>query len=211
MLQGPVVEEAVQQALTSPAIERALTEALDSEMIDRLWERLLASDEYGHLKDDYANLLRVGQVGEGDFDSTGRLRFRDPKTGQPVRIGRFDASGRFLPPTPGSTEEFEAAMDLAKLSAESYTMATDRIAAALTTALVVIAAVVTTVLTAGAAASIWIPVLVTAGAGLVGMGGGQQAYGVSRHVGRDRDRPGESLHLDDLGRSRGMARPMRGA
>ena len=37
-------------------------------------------------------------------------------------------------------------------------------------ALVVVAAVVTTVLTAGAAASIWIPVLVTAGAGLVGMG-----------------------------------------
>lgn len=132
--------------------------------------RVLASEEYGYLRDDYANLLRIGNVSEADFDRTGRLRLRDPRTGQPVRVGRFDEQGRFVPPEPGSTEEFEAAMDLAKMSAENYVAAADRIAAAITTALVVVAAVVTTVLTAGAAASIWIPVLVTAGAGLVGMG-----------------------------------------
>src|SRR5262249_54255634 len=111
-----------------------------------------------------------GEVREEDFDLSDRLRFRDPRTHEPVPVGRFDERGNFRPPIPGSTEEFEAAMDLAKLSAQSYTMATDRIAAAVTTALVVVAAVVTTVLTVGAAASIGIPVMVPAGAGLIGMG-----------------------------------------
>ena len=61
-------------------------------------------------------------------------------------------------------------MHLSGLMAEDYRQATDRIATAVTTGLMIIAAVVTTALTGGAAASIWIPVLVTAGAGLVGIG-----------------------------------------
>ncbi|WP_372617587.1 hypothetical protein [Falsiroseomonas sp.] len=133
--------------------------------------RFLAGDEYGYLKEDYASLLSGMGVSEGSFDRRGRLiRARDPATGAMLPVGHFNAAGDFVPPREGSREEFEVAMGLAKLSAESYSLATDRIASAVTMALMVTAAIVTTALTGGAAASIWIPVLVTAGAGLAGMG-----------------------------------------
>jgi uncharacterized RDD family membrane protein YckC len=45
VLQGPLVEEAVNGALESDAVKRALIEALDSEMVDDVWRRLLASEE----------------------------------------------------------------------------------------------------------------------------------------------------------------------
>ena len=61
-------------------------------------------------------------------------------------------------------------MTVGPISAENYKAATDRVADGIATALVVTAAIVTTALTGGAAASIWIPVLVTAAAGVAGMG-----------------------------------------
>jgi uncharacterized RDD family membrane protein YckC len=45
VLQGPMVEKAVEGALESEALKRALVDALDSEMVDEVWRRLLASDE----------------------------------------------------------------------------------------------------------------------------------------------------------------------
>ena len=45
VLQGPLVEEAVNGALESETVKRALVEALDSEMVDEVWRRLLASDQ----------------------------------------------------------------------------------------------------------------------------------------------------------------------
>ncbi len=89
--------------------------------------------------------------------------------GQAIGDGHFDEKGQYKPPHPGAEAELERAMNMTHLTAESYKVMTDSLATAVTTALVVIAAVVTTVLTGGAAASIWIPVLVTAAAGLTGM------------------------------------------
>ncbi len=140
--------------------------------------RWLAGDEYSHLAADYNNLL--GTMGKGisdtdregngrtSFDRLGRLTVRAPD-GTAIPVGNFSADGRFTPPAGMSPEALEIAMGRSGISQRAYVAATDRIANAVTTTLVVTAAIVTTALTGGAAASIWIPVLVTAGAGLAGM------------------------------------------
>ncbi|MGE4044189.1 MAG: hypothetical protein AB7F35_05010 [Acetobacteraceae bacterium] len=138
--------------------------------------RLLAGSEYQALARDYDGLLATMGVSDTDaegqghssFDRLGRLTVRTPD-GRPIAVGHFTADGRFEPPPGMAPEALEIAMGQAGISQRAYVAATDRIANAITTTLVVTAAIVTTALTGGAAASIWIPVLVTAGAGLAGM------------------------------------------
>lgn len=132
--------------------------------------RLLAGEEYDALVANAAQLRETIGVGRGDIDELGRIRITDRATGLRVHLGNFDEHGNFVAPRSGSATSFETAVAMAHTVADAYTAATDRIASYITTALMVVAAVVTTALTGGAAASIWIPVLVTAGAGLVGMG-----------------------------------------
>jgi len=131
--------------------------------------KLLAHGDYERMLESRDQLQKLMGVSAEDFDTLGRLR-RDPRTKALLQADNFGKDGKFQPPRGSSPEALEAAMQIASLSAASYRIQTDRIATAVTTALVVIAAVVTTALTGGAAASIWIPVLVTAGAGLVGIG-----------------------------------------
>lgn len=115
------------------------------------WDRLVESRD---------QVERLMGLPPDAFDAMGRVK----------QLGaRFDKDGKFIPPPGGSAAELELAMHLTNLSAESYKTMTDKVATAVTTSLVVIAAVVTTALTGGAAASIWIPMLVTAGAGLAGI------------------------------------------
>ena len=114
------------------------------------WDRLV------ELRDKVEELMGLPH---GSFDEFGRAK----------GAGNFDKDGKFKPPPGGSAAELEVAMNMTHLTAESYKVMTDSLATAVTTALVVVAAVVTTALTGGAAASIWIPVLVTAAAGLTGM------------------------------------------
>ena len=45
IINGPVVTQAVEEALASKRVEEALIETVDSEMVDRVWARVLASDE----------------------------------------------------------------------------------------------------------------------------------------------------------------------
>ncbi len=140
--------------------------------------RWLAGDEYSHLSADYDNLLGTMGAGVSDtdregngttsFDRLGRLTVRAPD-GTAIPVGNFSADGHFTPPAGMSPEALEIAMGRSGISQRAYVAATDRMANAITTTLVVTAAIVTTALTGGAAASIWIPVLVTAGAGLAGM------------------------------------------
>ena len=129
----------------------------------------LAGAEFDALEANATRLRSLMGVSKADIDEKGYIRKVDPATGKPVRLGNFDEKGNFVPPQGSDVGEFEKAMALAYVTADSYTAAVDRIANFVTTALVVIAAVVTTALTGGAAASIWIPVLVTAGAGLAGV------------------------------------------
>ena len=152
--------------------------------------RHLASHEYGNLVRS-ANDLR-DQMGltqeqyDKSFDAKGRMVYTDPltgKPGKPVPIGNFSADGKFTPTTKGAAEAFDLACGMTRLEATTYKDATDRIATYITTALVIAAAAITTALTFGAAASIWIPVLVTAGAGLLGMGASRLIKG--ERYGRD--------------------------
>lgn len=131
---------------------------------------LFAHGDYARMVQNLRRLEREMGVRPRDIDRFGRVRRTDPLTGRPVTLGRFNERGEFVPGEAGSREAFESSIHLARLTAESYKATTDRVATAVTTGLVVIAAVLTTALTGGAAASIWIPVLVTAGAGLVGIG-----------------------------------------
>ncbi len=133
--------------------------------------RALAGEEYDDLKDNAAELRRLMGVSKGEIDSRGRIRATvDPQTGQPLKWGNFDKNGDFVPVEKGDATAFERAIVLSRITADNYVAAVDKIANFIATALVVIAAVVSTIATGGAAASIWIPVLVTAGAGLVGIG-----------------------------------------
>jgi len=131
--------------------------------------RLLAGDEYDRLVANRNALLRLTGHNNKDFDERGRLRVYDPDTHETMHLGNFDEKGNFLPPRPGQASAFERAIGLARYSATDFTQAVDAAANFFTTLLVVIAAVVTTALTGGAAASIWIPMLVTAAAGLAGV------------------------------------------
>lgn len=45
ILNGPIVRQAVEEALRSASVEQALIETVDSEMVDRVWARVLESDE----------------------------------------------------------------------------------------------------------------------------------------------------------------------
>lgn len=155
--------------------------------------QLLAREEYRRLEASHNRLMRVMGVSEGDaehvsdFDARGNLRFRN-REGVMVRAGRFDERGNFAPAEGDSVVGFSALMATNQSNAQAYRTATDNIANAITTALVVAAAVLSTALTGGAAASFWIPVLTTLGAGVLGMAaswaikGGRYGY---EDAGRD--------------------------
>ncbi|HET9638544.1 MAG TPA: hypothetical protein VFP12_04985 [Allosphingosinicella sp.] len=128
----------------------------------------VAGEEFRQLNDDYRRLMLImGADGVG-FDEHGNFTALDA-SGQPTKLGRFDAAGNFRPPPGFSATDLAVAMAVGPISAENYKAATDRVADGIATALVVTAAIVTTALTGGAAASIWIPVLVTAAAGVAGV------------------------------------------
>lgn len=144
--------------------------AVQQQIRDAGWlGRVLAHGDYARMEESRDALQTAMGVEAEDFDALGRLR-RDPVTKALLKQGNFTKDGKFQPRQGMTAETLDAAMQLATLSAEAYRVQTDRIANAVTMALVVIAAVVTTALTGGAAASIWIPMLVTFGAGMVGMG-----------------------------------------
>jgi len=128
--------------------------------------------EQARLDRSYEQLLTVMGVAPTDFDERGRLRVIDPTTGRTA--GRFEPNGVFKPEGTATLDRLNAAMIGARLSAEGYKAATDRMASYITTALMVIAAVVTTALTGGAAAGFWAVALtataVTLTAGVIGIG-----------------------------------------
>jgi hypothetical protein len=107
---------------------------------------------------------------ENSFDAKWRFTGRNPATGEKIPLGNFGPKGEFIPAIGGDANAFNSAIVVAQLDANNYKDATDRVVNFVTTSIVVIAAIVSTAATFGAAASIWIPVLVTAGAGLIGMG-----------------------------------------
>jgi hypothetical protein len=128
--------------------------------------------EEQRLDTSYNQLLTTMGVTETDFDARGRLWVHDPITGRPV--GNFAENGVFVPTATASLDNLNACIIGAKLSAEGYQAATDRMANYITTALMVAAAVVTTALTGGAAAGFWAVALtataVTLTAGVIGIG-----------------------------------------
>ncbi len=130
---------------------------------------VLAGEEHSRLTADYRRLMSVMGADDVGFDANGNFVALDAND-DPVTLGRFNDDGEFVPPSGFSHEDLALAMTIGQISAENYKAATDRIADSIATALVVTAAIVTTALTGGAAASIWIPVLVTAAAGVASMG-----------------------------------------
>ena len=76
VLQGPIVEEAVQGALESEAVKKALLEAMDSELVDEVWRRLLASEEAQQLVERIAEAPEVRAAisaqGAGLLEDIGR-------------------------------------------------------------------------------------------------------------------------------------------
>ena len=167
--------EEMEQALLGVAVtdrERAVLAALKARQqlegtgfLGKAWNTL--TGEQARLENDYGDLLKAMGARQGDFDEYARLRVHDPITGKPV--GNFNAEGKFTPTDTTSLANFQAAMDYAEFSAASYKASIDRFANAVAIGLVIAAAVLSTALTGGAAASIWIPVLTTLGAGLVGI------------------------------------------
>src|SRR4051812_7518149 len=76
VLEGPVVEEAVQGALESEAVKKALLEAMDSDLVDEVWRRLLASEEAQQLVERIAEAPEVRAAisaqGAGLIEDIGR-------------------------------------------------------------------------------------------------------------------------------------------
>jgi len=150
---------------------------------------LLAREEHRRLQRSHDRLIRLMGVGpeETAFDARGRLILAGER-GSRQPVGNFNAQGGFVPAPGQGAMEFAMMMATNERNAGAYRQATDNIANAITTTLVVAAAVISTIATGGAAASIWIPVLVTAGAGVVGMAaswaikGGRYGY---EDAGRD--------------------------
>lgn len=150
---------------------------------------LLAGEEHRRLQRSHDRLMGLMGVGpeEAAFDARGRLILAGER-GSRQPVGNFNAEGGFVPAPGRGAMEFAMMMATNQRNAEAYRTATDNIANAITTTLVVAAAVVSTIATGGAAASIWIPVLATAGAGVAGMAaswaikGGRYGY---EDAGRD--------------------------
>lgn len=150
---------------------------------------LLAGEEHRRLERSHKRLIHLMGVGpeETAFDARGQLILAGER-GSRQPVGSFNAEGDFVPSPGRGAMEFAAMMATNQRNAEAYRTATDNIANAITTTLVVTAAVVSTIATGGAAASIWIPVLATAGAGVAGMAaswaikGGRYGY---EDAGRD--------------------------
>ncbi|SFI42805.1 hypothetical protein [Albimonas pacifica] len=148
----------------------ALTARQQQESADSSWFGPTAGGEqYERLGANYRALLDAAGVEEGDFDAHGRLRIPDGDGGT-VTLGNFDETGGFRPPPGTDATALAQAMIGAKGAAEGYKQAVDSVANVISTAIVLTAAVATTALTGGAAASIWLPVLVTMGAGVAAMG-----------------------------------------
>jgi hypothetical protein len=152
---------------------------------------LLAREEHRRLRRSHDRLIGLMGVRDAEndtsFDARGRLVLAGER-GSRQPVGRFNAEGGFVPEPGRGAMEFAMMMATNQRNADAYKQATDNIANAITTTLVVAAAVVSTIATGGAAASIWIPVLATAGAGVVGMAaswaikGGRYGY---EDAGRD--------------------------
>jgi hypothetical protein len=137
-------------------------------------KHVFARDEWDDVLNAEQKLQKQGGFSAEEyaasFDSRGRFFAENPITHRKNPVGHFNEKGEFVPPVKGETNDFEAAITMASLVASDYKEATDRAANFVSTAIIAVAAIVSTALTFGAAASIWIPVLVTAGAGLLAMG-----------------------------------------
>ena len=102
VLQGPMVEEAVQGALESEAVKKALLEAMDSELVDEVWRRLLATEQAQQLVERIAEAPEVRAAisaqGVGLIEDIGRTI---GKAGPPPRRPlRADRAAALLPPSP---------------------------------------------------------------------------------------------------------------
>ncbi len=153
----------------------------------------VAPEEHKQMVQRYKDLLAVMGVDdprtlEADptrlptFDDRGRLRV-DEEGKKSAPVGNFDEHGDIKLPAGMKPGALDFAIGMSGMSARNYTAATDRVANAIATALVITAAIVTTALTGGAAASIWIPVLVTAAAGAAGIAANRLIKG--ERYGRD--------------------------
>ena len=158
-----------------PRTERERAEVSAMEMKQQIRDSdgslgpLVAGPEFAQLSSDYKRLMSVMGIADVGFDKDGGFVVKDAN-GEPTTMGRFDKNGAFIKQDGFTSDDLALAMTVGKISAENYKAATDAVADAIGTALVVTAAIVTTALTGGAAASIWIPVLVTAAAGVASMG-----------------------------------------
>jgi len=131
----------------------------------------MAAEEYQKMVGNQQKLLKIMGVTADDIDARGRIKGYD-KERNPI-VGHFAEDGTLKIRAGKDGEKdrdaFETAMQLSSLHAQSYKDQVDKVAMGITMALMVIAAVVTTFVTFGGAAAIWGPILITAGAGLVGM------------------------------------------
>jgi hypothetical protein len=128
----------------------------------------VAADEFARLEANRDALREVMGVTASDIDEHGRVRLLDAD-GNAIHLGNFNDDGSFRA-TPGATiAGFERAVALGQITAQNFTRAVDEAANWITTALAVVAAVVITIATAGAA-SILLPMLLTAALGLAGVG-----------------------------------------
>lgn len=128
----------------------------------------LASDSFSRLEDGERELMGMMGADHMGFNAAGDLVAYAADDSE-VRLGNFDTNGNYIPGEGRSESDLAVAIAAGPQLAQNYKDATDRIANAITTTLIVAAAVISTVLTGGAAASIWIPMLVTFGAGVAGM------------------------------------------
>jgi hypothetical protein len=128
----------------------------------------VAADEFARLEANRDALRRMMGITASDIDERGRIRLVD-EHGNAIHLGNFNDDGSFRATPGASIAGFERAVALGQITAENFTRAVDEAANWIVTALAVVAAVVITIATAGAA-SILLPMLLTAAIGLAGVG-----------------------------------------
>ena len=138
--------------------------------------KALAGPEFTDLTDSHNKILKQAGVKDSDFNEFGELkRGTDGKY-----MGRWNSDGSFAPAArdgsanmkPGAIFDsimFDAALASNEAKAELFKIAVDNIASSIVTAIIVATAIITTIVTFGGAASIWIPMAITAAGGLMAM------------------------------------------
>lgn len=130
----------------------------------------LAAEDYNRMTKNQAKILELMGVKREDINEFGEIDIKTTDAQGNKIKARFNEKGELEVKNPKDRDAFETAVQMSHTHAEAYKESVDRITQGIVMALVIAAAVITTFVTFGGAAAIWGPILITAAAGIAGMG-----------------------------------------